>query len=229
MRIVFIISFLLAPLVSLADDIKPPEASKFFTEDGTVAEKGKFELQTIYTFSTATHQFDSNSNNIDRESTNTHTLTKEITYGLLDTLEVSLDIGWAFLNDNDSNPSTGNGLTDLVLIPKWNFYTSKNNWSFVYSPVLVIPIGDESDADEIGPGQGFWTIDQKIAVTKNWGNLTFNTDVGFALPLGEKRETYRGTLYWDGALGYQVTPLLNLFLKSIQLTIFMKKMKKPIA
>lgn len=79
----------------------------------------------------------------------------------------------------------------------------------MYSPVLVIPIGDESDTDEIGPGQGFWTIDQKIAITKNWGNLTFNTDLGFALPLGEKRETYRGTLYWDGALGYQVTPLLQ--------------------
>ena len=89
----FIISFLLAPLVGLADNTNPPEASKLFTEDGTVAEKGKFELQTIYTFGTATRQFDSESKNIDRESTNTHTLTQEITYGLLDTLEVSLDIG----------------------------------------------------------------------------------------------------------------------------------------
>ncbi len=52
-------------------------------------------------------------------------------------------------------------------------------------------------------------MNQTLVVPKDWGKWTGNIDLGYALPMGNKREIYRGTFSIDFAIGYQILPWLQ--------------------
>jgi len=74
---------------------------------------------------------------------------------------------------------------------------------------LTVPLGRESDSDRLGPSQEFWSFEQKLALSKDWGCWTSNADVGFSLPFGGKRRDDRGTLESNLAVGYQLCDWLQ--------------------
>jgi len=55
----------------------------------------------------------------------------------------------------------------------------------------------------------YWSFNQNVVASKDWGKATTNFDVGYALPLGSRRETARGTLSVDIAGGYQMRSWLQ--------------------
>ena len=52
-------------------------------------------------------------------------------------------------------------------------------------------------------------MNQTLVVPKDWGKWTGNIDLGYALPMGNKRVNYRGTFSIDFAIGYQILPWLQ--------------------
>lgn len=74
---------------------------------------------------------------------------------------------------------------------------------------MTLPTGSDSNRDTIGTSQEFWSFDQTLVASKDWGSWTANVDLGYALPFSNKRGDARGILNADVALGYQVLAWLQ--------------------
>ena len=193
-----------APVITGDDDVES-EHAKINTDDATPVDPGHFELEFGYSFTRAKRQWDDNWSDQGRGLTREHALELGLTCGLVENLDISLGMGYSDLYDRDSSPSDGGGLTDLEFGAKWRFYHNDDlKLSLAYLPGLTIPIGRESNARHLGPSQEFWSFDQKLALSKDWGRWTADVDIGYSLPFGDKRDDARGTLESDIAVGYQL-------------------------
>lgn len=118
-------------------------------------------------------------------------------------------------NDFDSDgaelgPQSGHDFSDLELSARYRFFESKEqSLALAYIGGLTLATGSDSSREEIGTSQEFSSFNQALVVNKDWGKWTGNTDVGYALPFGDKRGNARGTFNADVAVGYQVLPWLQ--------------------
>jgi len=193
-----------APAVPREEPIEP-EHAKINTDDAAPVDPGHFELELGYSFTRAKRQWDDKWSEESRGLTREHAVELGLTYGLVENLDVGLGMGYADLYDRDSDLRDGGGVTDLGVGLKWRFYHNEDlKLSLAYLPGLTLPVGRESDSDRLGPSQEFWSLDQKLALSKDWGRWTANADVGYSLPFGGKRGDARGTLESNLAVGYQL-------------------------
>jgi hypothetical protein len=97
-----------------------------------------------------------------------------------------------------------------MLSGRYRFHVDKeHSLELAYIGGVTLPTGSSSSRDEIGTSQEFWSFNQTLAASKDWGKWTANAAVGYALPLGDKRENARGTFNVDVAVGYQLLPWLQ--------------------
>lgn len=150
----------------------------------------------------------------------THGLGLAATYGIVDDLDLSMEAGFATLydsaydHDGDESrppePAHGLGLTDTTVGGRWRFLDLKNaGLEVAYLSDLVLPTGARASASRPGLTQLFWSFENALVVSKDWGRLTANAELGFSLPFGPDRGDERGTLFANLAGGWQALPWLQ--------------------
>ena len=195
------------------------EHGKINTEDASPVDPGHYEIEPSFSFTRATRSWDSSGHSQDRGLLREQNIGLTVTVGVFENLDIAVSGGYSWLRDDDNNfdenagimgPFTGNGLTDMEVSGRYRFYNNQEqHLEIAYIGGVILPTGTSSDQDEIGTSQEFWSINQTLVASKDWDRLTLNGDIGFALPIGGKRQNARGTLNLDLALGYQVLPWLQ--------------------
>lgn len=195
------------------------EHGKINTADASPVDPGHFEIEPSFSYTRAKRYWDSAGDSHVRGVLREENMGVSLTAGVVENLDVNISGGYSWLKDADNDfdpgdgqvgPTTGHDFGDLSFSGRYRFYNNEaQQLEMAYIAGMTIPTGSSSDGDAIGTSQEFWSLDQTLVATKDWGLWTVNVDVGYALPLGNKREDARGTLNSDIALGYQVLPWLQ--------------------
>jgi len=193
------------------------EHGKINTADASPVDPGRFELESTLAYTRATRAWSASGNAHGRGLFREQNINLSFTAGLADNFDVAISGGYSWLKDNDNEfdsglagPFRGESFTDLEVSGRYRFYhNQERHLELAYIAGVTIPTGSDSDRDEIGTSQEFWSFNQTLVATKDWGQWTLNGDIGFALPLGNKRHNARGTFNADLALGYQALPWLQ--------------------
>jgi len=129
-----------------------------------------------------------------------------VTIGVAPNLDVGLGLDYVWLHEEDSDgPRRGRSIGDLSFGGRYRFYRSEAlSLEIAYITGFTVPTGSRSDRDDLGTSQEFWSWDNAVALSKDWGRWTANAELGFSLPFGEKRGEARGTLVANLAVGYQI-------------------------
>ncbi len=186
------------------------EHSKLIAQDADPLGKGAWQLQFNIGYSRATRQWDPDGWAESRERSSEWINQEVLTYGVSDTLDVGLGLGYGWLADDETGLKSGRGISDLALSGKWRFYENED-WgvAFAYVPTLTIPTGKETTSERLGPSQEFWSLDTRFAVVKDWSERwSTNVDAGYTAAFGERDEA-RGSFSANGAVGYRLFPLLQ--------------------
>lgn len=209
----------LPPHARAAEDSLAIEHGKINTADASPVDPGHFEIEPSFSATSSKRYWDNSGNSHGRGLYREHNLGLSATAGVVDNLDVNISTGYSWLKDNENDfddyeellgPFRGDDFTDLEVSGRYRFYKNdEQHLEIAYIAGMTIPTGSNSDRDEIGTSQEFWSFNQTLVMTKDWGRWTFNGDLGFALPIGNKRENARGTWNADIAVGYQVLPWLQ--------------------
>jgi hypothetical protein len=212
----------LAPAVQAAqnesDEISI-EHGKINTADASPVDPGHFELEPSFAYTRSERFWDESGHSHGRGLYREQNIGLSFTAGLVDNVDVNINGGYSWLKDNDNDfdgdgeltgPFRGEDFTDLEMSGRYRFYNDEErHLEIAYIAGVTIPTGNSSDQDEIGTSQEYWSFNQTLVATKDWGRWTLNGDIGFALPIGNKRENARGSFNADLALGYQALPWLQ--------------------
>ncbi len=212
------ISILFSPQTLRADDSEDsPERAKINTPDASVVDPGHYEVEAGFSYGWASRQWDADGNDQSRGFVSDHTMSLAATVGIANNLDVGIatTYSWLFDKDNDFDgdgvvgPRTGRGIGGLEIGARYRFIQSEQqNLDVAYVGSLMLPTGTESNQNKIGTSQEYWSLNQSLVVSKDWGRWTANGDLGLALPFGKKGPT-RGVLNADLAGGYQLFPWLQ--------------------
>ncbi len=117
------------------------------------------------------------------------------TMGVAPDTDVSLSTGWVDMKDNmeDHEPyGHGRGMDDLRVSVKRRIIWDEG-LSVAYIPALTIPTGRHTNIgrDRFGPAQNYWSFDQRLAMTQEMEELVLNADVGYSLPFGRTRRSWK--------------------------------------
>jgi len=136
------------------------------TDDTGTQGKKKFQLEVNGQFA---HD---STNGVKTDQTDINTT---LTYGLSDTLDISVGMPYSFIREKDSTSTVSNdGISDVGLDLKWRFY-EKDGWSLSVKPGLTLPTGD----DEKGLGQGRTTYHMFLITTKEIKPWAFHLNLGY--------------------------------------------------
>ena len=109
--------------------------------------------------------------------------------------------------DKTNGPHQGHGLNDMTVNGRWRFYQSGDKtFRMAYVPYVVIPVGRRSNLDHLGPSQGYVSLGNTLAVTKDIKRWTMSGDLGYEVPLAPKkrRENSAGELTVGYGVGYHI-------------------------
>lgn len=196
-----------------------PEHGKLNTADASPVDPGHFELETTYTYISSRHFWTDEGDHHARGLAQGQILGFAATAGIMADVDVAIRGGYTWLEDeeNDFNPEDGvlgpqygQGFTDVEISGRYRFLEDKiNHFELAYIGGITIPTGSSPSREAIGTSQEFWSFNQSLVVSKDWEKWTANGDIGYALPLGEKRSHAQGTFKADAAVGYQIRPWLQ--------------------
>lgn len=194
------------------------EHGKINTADASPVDPGHFELEPSFAATRSERYWDAGGHSHGRGLYREHNIGFSFTAGLVDNVDVNINGGYSWIKDNDNDfdgdgdltgPFRGEDHTDLEISGRYRFYHNEaQHLEIAYIAGVTIPTGNSADQDEIGTSQEYWSFNQTLVATKDWGRWTLNGDISFALPIGSKRESARGTLNANLALGYQILPWL---------------------
>ncbi|MEW6184420.1 MAG: transporter [Thermodesulfobacteriota bacterium] len=187
------------------------EHGKINTADPSVIEPGTFELEFGYSYTRAKKIWDTESKSEPRGLLEELSTGLTLTYGAGKDLDftIALDYLWVYDRDNQG-PVRGNSIGDLRIGGRYRFlHREKENLELAFLSALTIPTGKRSRFDCLGTSQEFWCWENALVLSKDWDRWTVNSELGYALPLWEKKEGFNGVLCWSLALGYQLFPWLQ--------------------
>lgn len=194
------------------------EHEKINTADATTVDPGRFKMEGAFGYGSSDMTFNDNGTAHSSGFASKHELALGLTAGLVKNLDVTIKMGYDWLEnkgydydgDGIRGPKTGSGFGDLDMSARYRFYqNSAENTEVAYIGGFTTPTGTDSDNSELGTSQGYWTFNNMLAGSKDWGKWTANADIGFNLPFGEDKGNERGTILLDLAGGYQVLPWLQ--------------------
>jgi hypothetical protein len=195
-----------------------PEHGKINMPDASPVDPGHYEVEVAYSYGFAKKEWNNSGKEISRGFESEQSFELSATAGVSDDFDVSVSFGHTRAKDKDNDfdgdgnpgPLAGDGFGDLNIGGRWRFIQNENlHLDVAYIGGFTIPTGTGSDQNEIGTSQEYWSLNQTLVASKDWGNWTANMDVGFALPFGDKRGDARGTFNADLAAGYQALPWLQ--------------------
>jgi len=195
------------------------EHGKINTADASPVDPGHFEIEPSFSYTRAKHFWDNDGHSQVRGLMHEEDVGLSVTAGLFENMDINIIGGYSWVKDADNDfdeddgiigPTTGHDFGDLGFSGRYRFFNNEaKRLEIAYIAGVTIPTGSDSDRDAIGTSQEFWSLDQTLVASKDWDRWTVNVDVGYALPIGNKREDARGPLNADIALGYQVLPWLQ--------------------
>ena len=204
--------------VSASEEDEGIEHGKINTADASPVDPGHIEVEPSYSYTQATRFWDNHGNAHDRGRADEHAAGVSVTVGVFNNFDVNVSGQYLWLRDKENDfdedgdlgPENGNNFGGLDISGRYRFLENKElGLEMAYIAGFTIPTGSNSDQNEIGTSQQYWNFNQMLVATKDWGKWTANFDIGYALPLGDKREDARGTFQSDLAAGYQVLPWLQ--------------------
>jgi hypothetical protein len=196
-----------------------PEHGKINAPDASPVDPGHFEIESNFTLLHSKRYWDKGGATHDRGLEREQSLGISVTVGVIENVDVAVSGSYAWIKDKENDfdsddaelgPESGHDFGDLELSGRYRFYESKeHSLSLAYIGGSTIPTGSSLNREEIGTSQEFWSFNQTLVASKDLGQWTANADVGYALPLGDKRENARGTVNANVAVGYQYLPWLQ--------------------
>lgn len=193
------------------------EATKLGTEDAAPIDPGTYELDLGYSYATAKGAFDSDGTkqSFDSGKATEHALGMAVKAGIKEGLDVTVSAGYVRAEDSTGGSTiTGSGLTNMAISAKWLFFEKSDDQSRIgvaLIPNVGIPLGDNSDSQDIATRSDVWAPGLMLA-TNNWyGEFTWNADLGYnrSIASAEKRGGVVGTWVADVAIGWQVSCLIQ--------------------
>jgi len=210
---------LFVPSAGFAAEEESPEHGKINTADASPVDSGHYEVEASYNYAWAKHLWDNNGDSHARGFTREHAAGLSLTAGIIDNLDINISGDYKWLRDKDNDyddsdeligPETGDHFGDLSFSARYRFLQNETyNLELAYIGGFTAPTGGWNGESELGTSQEYWSWDQTLAASKDWGKWTANADVGFALPFGDRLGNARGTFNTDVAVGYQVLPWLQ--------------------
>jgi hypothetical protein len=140
-----------------------------------------------------------------------------VTYGIIDDIDVSVAFGYATIydsahdnGDGTSGPAHGHGFTDTTAGVRWRLLSSPGyGLDLAVKSDLVLPTGADAAPHRIGLSQVYWSFENALVLSKDFGSFTANAEAGYSLPFGSERGDERGTFFANLAGGWQVLPWLQ--------------------
>lgn len=189
-----------------------PEHGKINTSDASPVDAHATEAELSYGPSWTLH----GEGDFDRAARgHSHALGLAVTYGIVENVDVSVEVGYATAYDSAYDggsgavgPAHGQGFTDSAAGIRWRFLT-RPGLDLAWRSGLVLPTGAKATSTRVGLTQSFWSFENAVVASKDAGSLTANAELGYSLPFGSKRGDDRGTLFANLAGGWQVLPWLQ--------------------
>lgn len=234
-RATIFLGFLLCSCHSLlyaahaSTNIAIEEHAKVVTMDATTNDPGQVELWTSYVIRGGKFAWKSNG---EREKQGTYLaqlwetqmtvgIHQDIDIGMVGWFEHSLDKANNYnefqdlmdpdtgrtAEDGTEGPTHGFGWGDLGVTGHWRFYNSEEKkLEIAYISTIFVPTGRRSNLDHLGASQGFTSLDNTFAFTKDIGRWNGTVNLGYNTPLAHFKRTHRyyGTGHVNFAVGYQV-------------------------
>jgi hypothetical protein len=189
-----------------------PEHAKLYTPDATTLEPGHFEIAPWYAFEQVRRFWDSGGHEHRQPTERDSAAGLAVVGGLVQNLDLELNSTYQWIKDEE-NDFDGEGFGDLNLNLRYRFVNdAKRHLEIAYIEGMTLPIGSratEKEYEAISTSQEYWSLNQTLVVTKDWGRWTGDADVGYFQGFGAQREHVVGALNGDAALGYQVLPWLQ--------------------
>ena len=216
--------FLFADQVSENETLE--EHSKVVTVAATPNDPGQVEFWNSYVVLGGKFAWESNGARNKRgiyQTQTWNTLTtvgfyKDMDIGILEDFQHRLDKENNYneagdMEDSDTDgPTHGGGWGDLGVTARWRFYHSKEEkLEISYIPTVYAPTGRRSNLDHLGAGQGYTSLDNAFAFTKDIGRWNGTVNLGYNTPFAhwERTSFYYGTAHANFAAGYQLLPWLQ--------------------
>ena len=172
------------------------------TESAVPLEEGAVDVELGVTYTKANDgkrgSWSNNWSRSRRESFRMYEWTLAATMGIAPETDITLSTGWVDLYDRglgqtytDGGGNHGRGMDDLTVALRHRLL-EEGGTSVAYIPGMTIPTGRHSNEGRgrFGPGQKFWSLDQRIALTQDLNEVVLNADVGYSLPFGRTRRSY---------------------------------------
>jgi hypothetical protein len=190
--------------VEWADAELGAESKKLATEDAPLVGEEVMEFNLGYSFNRSTKQWGTNWETTHREELTEHWIEPTLTYGLTKDFDVWLSAGYANLEDLESDPSHGGGVTDLDFGLKWGLIQDDSKALYLsWLNGFTAPVGRYETENHLGPGGRFWRYNSAVVLTKGlWERWVWDFETFGSLAFGEHRENERGTIGINTALGY---------------------------
>jgi hypothetical protein len=158
------------------------------TDDTGIQGKGKFQLEI-----NGQYGRDNNDEVIQFTTPTVSTLT----YGVIDSVDVSVGVPYLWIRTDDSGTTTHHGgFGDVAIALKWRFY-EKDGLGFALKPGITFPTGDEDK--QFGTGRTTYSL--FFITTKEMTPWKFHVNLGY---IGnENRLDQRGPL-WHASIASEV-------------------------
>ncbi len=133
-----------------------------------------------------------------RESFRMYEWTLRATKGIAPDIDLSIETAWVDMYDRQwgkaftgDSGHHGRGMGDLEINLRKRIF-AEGGVSVAYIPGLTIPCGRHSNLgrERFGPGQHYWSLDQRLAITKDLEEAAVSADIGYSLPFGRTRRSY---------------------------------------
>lgn len=204
-----------------------PEATKLVLVDATPLDPGKIEWVNSYSFTGSGKQWQTSGSRDSRKLFRESSFQSTMNVGIFDGFDMGITEGFSILSDKENNydetgglvddegesldetdgPHKGHGWQDMTVNGRWRFYQSRDTTLRVaYVPYVIIPVGRRSNLDHLGPSQGYVSLGNTLAVTKDISRWTLSGNLGYEVPVAHKarRENSAGTLTVGGGGGYHL-------------------------
>lgn len=209
-------------------EVFQPCPAKLVVMDASPVDPGHLEVAFAYTIKGAGKQWRTNGGRKGRKLYRENVFDTAATFGVFDNVDIGITQGFSILADKENNydetggatdpamgdsldetdgPHKGHGLSDLIVNTRWRFYQSEDKtFRMAYIPSIVIPTGRRSNLDHLGPSQGYVSMGNALAVTKDIKRWTMSGNAGYEVPLAKKKRTGNsaGTMTFAAGAGYHV-------------------------
>lgn len=190
--------------------------------------KGKFALSAGLQYNDVDQFSTIRLNQINRNREHTHTFDSEMTtfisaaYGINDNLNILASLPYRFTNDIQTtfagvtiDDGDSIGLGDLTLLGKYKFLELEDQK--IHAALLGgirIPTGETDERNEFGfklgaddqPGTGSWDPLMGLALSKQYNNFSFDTNVLYRLSTQGSQDTTVGdSVNFNAAVSYSVS------------------------